>query len=96
MEEVIYYNNLYDCYNNLLTEKQKSYFEDYYFNNLSLSEIADNLNVSRNAAYKQIKNVVEKLIEYEDKLHLYDKKNKILDVIDDNKLKKKIEDIVNE
>ena len=39
MEEYIYYNSLYDCYQSLLTEKQKKYFEDYYFENLSLSEI---------------------------------------------------------
>ena len=29
MEEFIYYNNLYDCYNLLLTEKQRKYFEEY-------------------------------------------------------------------
>ena len=99
MEEYIYYNNLYDCYYSLLTDRQRSYFEDYYFSNLSLSEIAENDGVSKNAAHKQIKNVVEKLKEYENKLHLYAKKYKILDLIkdiDDDKIKREIEDIVNE
>ena len=36
MEEKIYYTSLYDYYKNLFTLKQQSYFEDYYFNDLSL------------------------------------------------------------
>ena len=40
MENEIFLTNLYDCYKNLLTEKQQEYFEDYYFNNLSLTEIS--------------------------------------------------------
>ena len=41
MEEVVYYNKLYDMYGELLTDTQKKYFEDYYFNNLSYSEMSD-------------------------------------------------------
>ena len=33
MEEYVYYNELYDLYGDLLTDKQKKYFEDYYFSN---------------------------------------------------------------
>ena len=76
MENYIYYNNLYDCYQKLLTEKQRIYFEEYYFNNLSLSEISENYNVSRNAAYKQIQITIKKLIEYEEKLKLNAKRIK--------------------
>ena len=68
---------LYDYYGELLTDSQRSYFEDYYFNNLSLSEIAENLNVSRNAVHKQLKVSEEKLVIYEEKLRLYEKTNKI-------------------
>ena len=64
MEEFIYYNNLYDFYGNLLTEKQRQYFEDYYFNNLSLQEIAENYNISRNAVYNSLKEI-EKLAQNE-------------------------------
>ena len=42
MEDFIYYNNLYDYYKELLTDKQREYFEDYYQINLTLSEMADN------------------------------------------------------
>lgn len=97
MEDVIYYNNLYDLYGNLLTNKQKNYFEDYYFNNLSLSEMAENYDVSRNAISKQLHNIVSKLIDYEEKLQLLNKKNKLLklfDMIDNDELKKKLEDAI--
>ena len=80
MNEVVYYNNLYDLYGELLTDKQRQYFEDYYFNNLSFSEMAEDYDVSRNATFKQVHIVIEKLDEYESKLKLYEKKNKILDI----------------
>ena len=56
MKERIYLNNLYDIYGELLDSKKKEYFEMYYFDNLSLQEISDNLGVSRKAIFKQIKN----------------------------------------
>ena len=55
MEEIIYYSALFDYYQNLLTDVQRKYFEDYYFNNLSLQEIADSYDVSRNAISKTLK-----------------------------------------
>ena len=97
MEDVFYYNELYDLYKKLLTDKQREYFEGYYFNNLSLSEMADDFDVSRNAIFKQIHNVVDKLLEYESKLHLYERKMKIINIIDntDNKeIKKILEEII--
>ena len=82
MENYIYYNNLYDCYQKLLTEKQRIYFEEYYFNNLSLGEISENLNISRNAVHKSLQSVEEKLQFYEEKLKLYKKSKIIYDIID--------------
>ncbi len=96
MENVIYFNDLYDLYGNLLTEKQKMYFEDYYFNNLSLSEMAENYNVSRNAIFKQIHIVIDKLEEYEKKLELYKKKKSIENIIlelNDEDIKKQLEEL---
>lgn len=78
---------LYDLYNNLLTEKQRSYFENYYFDDLSISEIALNYNISRNGVYDQLKRVVNTLIDYEEKLKLAYKISKI-ESLDDNKLTK--------
>lgn len=86
MEEMLYYNELYDLYGSLLTDKQKKYFEDYYFNNLSYSEMAENYKVSRNAVFKQLHITLEKLKEYEGILGLLDKKRKV------EKLKDKVKD----
>ncbi len=97
MDDVIYYNELYDLYGKLLTDKQREYFEDYYFNNLSFSELAENYNVSRNAVFKQLKITKEKLLEFDDALKLYDKNKKLIDIIDsiqDKDLKKKLEDLI--
>lgn len=96
MEEVIYYNELYDLYGSLLTVKQKNYFEDYYFHNLSYSEIGENNGVSRNAAFRQVHIVTEKLIDYEKKLKLFEKKNIVLHlskIIDDPSIKKELENL---
>ena len=82
MERRIYLNELYDYYGALLTEKQKKYFEDYYFDNYSLAEIAQNNNISRNAVHNQIKIVEEKLVFYEETLGLRSKKEKIIEIID--------------
>ena len=94
MEDVVYYNELYDLYGELLTDKQRKYFEDYYFHNLSFSEMAENYNVSRNAAFKQIHIVLDKLEEYERILQLKKKREKIRDLVKDADLLKKIEDIL--
>lgn len=63
-------NLLMDCYGDLLTEKQKQYLSLYYEEDLSLSEIAEDLNVSRNAVYDNLKRAVASLEDYEEKLHL--------------------------
>lgn len=96
MEDFIYYNELYDLYGSLLTEKQRNYFEDYYFNNLSLGEMALNYDISRNAIFKQIRIVVDKLKVFEDKLKFYEKINKVNEIIDrieDLDLRQELENI---
>ena len=80
MEERDYLIILYDFYSGLLTDKQQNFFEDYYFSNLSLGEIAENTGLSRNAIHKNIKSVEDKLLFYEEKLELY-KKRKVLEKI---------------
>lgn len=97
MEEFILYNDLYDCYGILLTDKQKIYFEDYYFKNLSLSEISKKYDVSRNAIYRQIQITINKLKEYEYKLNLLEKKKKletIISNINEESIKKELESLI--
>ena len=90
-EEII---QLYDIYNNLLTEKQKLYFEDYYYSDLSLKEISENYEISRNAVHDQLKRTIDSLYEYENNLKLKEKMSKIenLDISED--IKKLVLDIL--
>lgn len=66
-------NLLMDCYSELLTAKQQEYLSLYYEEDFSLSEIAEDLNVSRNAVYDNLKRAVALLEDYERKLHLLEK-----------------------
>ncbi len=85
---------LYDYYGELLNDSQKKYFEDYYFNNLSLGEIAEEEGISRNAVHKQIKSAQEKLEFYDSKLKLIEKEKEILETIKDDNLKERITKII--
>ena len=82
MEKRIRLNTLYDYYKDFLTEKQQEYFEDYYYNNYSLGEIAEDNEVSRNAVHNQLKIVEEKLEEFERNLELVSKKEKVLALLE--------------
>ena len=80
LEKKNYYNILFGYYGDLLTEKQQALFEEYYGEDFSLSEIASEYNISRNAVHDTIKKVLTILDEFEEKLGLY-KKDKKLDNI---------------
>ena len=98
METRDYLIILYDYYSELLNDDNKKYFEDYYFDNLSLGEIAENNNISRNAIHKHIKSTENKLLFYEEKLKLYEKDIKIKEVINkitDKNIKEELENIFN-
>ena len=94
MEYRIYIINLYDLYGNLLTNKQREYFEDYYFNNLTLSEMSENYGISRNGIHKQIKDAEDKLNDYEEKIHIFERNKKIKELIKDYKNKDEIIDLL--
>lgn len=81
MEEIVYYSNLFDYYKGLFTKTQQDYFIDYYFNNLTQEEIADNYNVSKNAISKTLKEVKEKLDFYESVLTLHKNREKIKELL---------------
>lgn len=66
-------NLLFDFYQALLTPKQQEYMDMYYIEDFSLVEIADLMNVSRQAVYDNIKRTEKVLESYESKLFLYKK-----------------------
>ena len=97
LEDTVYINKLYDCYNALLTDIQREYFEDYYFQNLTCQEIGDNKGISRNAVNKQINDVIAKLKFYECKLNLCKKieqLDKLADRIKDQQIKEELKRII--
>jgi len=81
-EELI---SLFDIYKGLLTDKQRTYFMDYYYSDLSLAEIAENYSVSRNAVFDMLKKTEAILLNYEECLHIHQKNEKILEIIEKSK-----------
>ncbi|WDV47667.1 YlxM family DNA-binding protein [Clostridiaceae bacterium M8S5] len=80
---------LFDFYGNLLSKKQYEAVELYYIHDLSLSEISEQLNISRQGVYDNIKRAEKKLYSFEEKLGLVKKfdnsvvnMEKILEYID--------------
>lgn len=67
-------SKLFAMYGGLLTEKQFQCLSFYFDDDLSLSEIADEMEVSRQAVYDLLKRVEQTLEKYESKLGLLDKK----------------------
>jgi len=97
IKDKIRLNDLYDIYGELLTEKQKEYFEYYYLQDYSLSEISEILKVSRNAVHTQLKNVISHLDKYEEKLKVLKNKksiNMIVKKIKENEIS--LEEVISE
>ncbi len=90
IEEFVNINNLLDCYQNLLTDKQKNVMQKYYKFDLSLMEISNELNISRSAVLDTIEKAKNKLMIYEEKLGFYKKSLQISNILKENNVKEKI------
>ncbi|MDR1832293.1 MAG: hypothetical protein LBQ97_06165 [Fusobacteriaceae bacterium] len=77
LEEFLELSNLLEYYQNLLRGKQKEYLLDHFTRDLSLSEIAKNHGVTRQAVSDNIKRGVALLRGYEEKLGFYRKERAI-------------------
>ena len=73
MEKNVKVSMLCQIYGKLLNEKQYEVLNDYYNNDLSLSEIAENNNITRQAVRDVIKKGENKLFEFEEKLSIMEK-----------------------
>ena len=83
MEKIVEQGLLYDFYGELLTAHQKKIYEDAIFNDLSLSEIAQEQGITRQGVHDLIKRCDSLLDGYEQKLHLVEKFNGIKDKLRD-------------
>ena len=78
IEKTVLYVKLFNAYKELLSVTQKEMISDYYLADLSFSEIAENRGVSRSAVEDAISKGVKKLEEYESKLKIVEKREKLL------------------
>ena len=73
METKVEQAYLYDFYGELLNQHQRKVYEDFFFNDLSLSEIAEEEGISRQGVHDLVRRCTRALEEYENKLHLVEK-----------------------
>ena len=82
MEEKIQISILLSLYGNLLTKTQQKYMDLYYNEDLSLSEIGENENITRQAVRTILVKSKNKLQEYEKNLKFMSKETKIKELIE--------------
>lgn len=92
-------NLLFDIYKELLTLTEQETFIDYFVEDLSFQEIADNRNITKSSVGKTIKSATQKLKNYESKLQILLKKREIEKTLKEENitiLKSKIFEIISE
>ena len=73
LDEFVRLSVLYDFYGELLNDRKKQIFEDYFLNDFSLSEIANELGISRQGVHDIVKRTSKELWDYEERLSLVKK-----------------------
>ena len=85
MEQFLYLSELFDLYGALLTERQQRCLELHLYEDFSLSEIGEELGISRQAVYDNIHRAEAAMKSYEAKLGLaarYEKERAVLSEVD--------------
>jgi predicted DNA-binding protein YlxM (UPF0122 family) len=89
-------SELFHIYGSLLSDRQKTFIQLYYDENLSLSEIAAQHDISRQAVHDAIKHGRRALFRYESTLHLLDMKSNRRFGSEDSEWKTKVGTILEE
>lgn len=76
LEKTIYLSSLFDLYGSLLTERKQEIFKCYYFEDISLNEIAQIYDITKQAVKDCLDSVEKSLLNYEKKLHIEEKLKK--------------------
>ena len=90
---------LLDFYGELLTDKQRQALVSYYDEDCSLSEIAENMSISRQGARDFIKRGEAQLLEFEEKLGLaarFMRINQLVDELEKSKLPESVQKLIDE
>ena len=77
IEEKIKLNRLFDIYKNLLSEGQREVMDEYLSFDFTISEIAENLSISRQAVLDSITKAEKKLKNLEEKLSFSQRLDKL-------------------
>lgn len=88
---------LFDFYGKLLTPARQEVFEEYYFNNMSLAEVAENYNISRQAVLDSLKKSEKQLLLLEETLKMlekYEKTKKIVEEVLNSKQTQKVKELL--
>jgi uncharacterized protein len=83
MEKIVKQGLLYDFYGELLTDHQKHIYEQVVYDDMSLSEIADEAGITRQGVHDLIRRCDKILQSYEDRLHLMERFMKAKEEISD-------------
>ena len=85
MEKIVEQGLLYDFYGELLTEHQRNIYEGVVFNDMSLSEIAEEQGISGQGVHDLVKRCNKILAGYEEKLKLVQKFNQTKQMVEEIK-----------
>ena len=74
---------LYDFFGEILTDRQKEFYDLYYNNDLSLSEIAENFGISRQGVYDAVRKGTAQLKAYEQMLGLAERYRRLTEGLEE-------------
>ncbi len=94
LAEKIEVSDLYNYYGCLLTKKQQEIFEYYYFEDLSIIEIASVNEITKNGVYNALKKSIKQLNKYEDLLGVKAKYHENVKMLKANKVAQEIVDLI--
>lgn len=101
MDKNIHVSMLLDIYGKLLTDKQYDVIDLYYNQNLSLSEIAEELGITRQGVRKSLVDAENKLFDFEEKLYFLKEKlerqelvEKLIKVVNDKEVITKLQKLL--
>ena len=82
LEKTLRYTKLFAIYKSQLSTSQQEIINDYFFLDLSISEIAENRNISRSAVDDALTKGINKLDDLENHLHILEKNKAIFDQLE--------------
>lgn len=83
MEKIVEQGLLYDFYGELLTKRQRQIYEDAVFQDMSLSELAQEHGISRQAIHDLIRRCDRQLKDYETKLKLLERFSRMKKLVEE-------------